>query len=328
MLKHSHRKLRGLVALAGVLIAVAIGAYWVAQSEPTSMSVRMKWFFAGTMAPWFAGVQQGFFRAEGLEVRVEPGGPDNSSIKLVAAGSDVFGVAGADEVLMARAKGVPVVAIGVIFRDTPVVFISKRDSGIEHPRHWSGKTIEVLYGGNEEFQYRALKQKFAVKNVNEVSYSFNLQPFIEDAVEVSVAYVMDQVATLERKGIRLNLMDPKDYGINPYGDVIITRASTLKENPQLVKSFIAAAKKAFAWSMENPGKAVQALVSSTQGLNADEEFEVWERSIPIVRGDGKASVLDMRLARWQETANLIEKYGDIPAGELDVSETVATTLDN
>lgn len=277
--------------------------------QKDDVSVRMKWFFAGTMAGWFAGEQQGIFEKHGIEVSMAPGGPDNSSVKLVAAGTDLFGVAGADEVLLARAKGVPVVAIGVLFKESPICFISKEGSGIQTPKDWSGRTVEVSYGSNAEVQYRALVRKFNIQNIEEVPYTFNLAPFIKEKVDVSVAYRMDQVVTLQRRGMDLNIVTPKEFGINPYGDVVITTEKTLKETPELVHRFMAAVVEAHRWAIENPEEAVGDLIASTGNLKAENELAVWKETIPFLISEGNSSsIFLMEHNRWNETMALLTDF--------------------
>ncbi len=309
-----------------VFVLLVVGGIWFAVTQSTqktgpakradtqSVSVRMKWFYAGTMTGWFAGKEQGIFKEAGLEVAITPGGPDNNSIKLVAAGTDTFGVAGADEVLMAREKGIPVVAVAVLFKDSPICFISKKDKGITSPAQWAGKTVDVSYGSNAEVQYRALIKKFSVKDVKEVPYSFSLVPFIENKVDVSVAYRMDQVVTLERQGIELNIITPKEYGINPYGDVIITTEKTLRENPDLVRRFTEVAVRSFQRSIEHPQDAVAALVKNAPELKIENELAVWKATIPFLTADGGGPQVGvMKLQRWQETLDSLIEFGSVKA---------------
>lgn len=316
------KKIVGL--LLGLVVAVALLAYIgltpkdqppspteaVRTQATTPVSVRMKWFFAGTMVGWFAGENQGFFKDAGIDLTINPGGPDNNAVKLVAAGSDLFGVAGADEVLMAREKGIPIIAVGVLFKDTPICFISKKQAVITTPAQWSGKTIEVSYGSNAEVQYRALLKKFNVTKVKEVPYTFNLAPFIEDKVDVSVAYRMDQVVTLERQGIQLNVINPKDSGINPYGDVIITSEKTLREHPDLVKRFVQATVKSFQWAIQNERDAINALGRGAPDLKPDNEIQVWKATIPFLTASGQDSAIGvMRAERWEDTMRMLIEFG-------------------
>ncbi len=278
-----------------------------------NVSVRMKWYFSGTMSGWFAGKEQGIFKDNNINLTINSGGPDNNSIKLVAAGTDQFGVAGADEVLIARNKGIPVVAIGVLFKDSPIGFISKKSKNINTPKEWNNKTIEVDFGSNAEVQYRALLKKFDVKNVREIPYAYSLIPFIEDKTDVSVAYIMDQVVTLRKRGIDLNLITCKQYGINPYGDVIIANENTVKENPDLVKRFLKSVIMSHQWAIKNPDSSVISLIHTTDNLKFDNELDVWKATIPFLAPDNNLdSICIMEINRWKSTMNVLVEFNIIP----------------
>jgi len=310
-----------MIGLAILILIVLSAAIYLRTTSPRrpgnaqeldKVSVRMKWFFAGTMTGWFAGKEQGIFKTNGIDLRIVPGGPDNNAVKLVAAGTDAFGVAGADEVLMARAKGIPVVAIGVIFKESPICFISKKTKGITSPKDWSGKTIEVSYGSNAEVQYRALFAKYKPKNIKEVPYTFNLVPFIEDKVDVSVAYRMDQVVTLSRKGIQLSIITAKEHGINPYGDVVITTEKMYREKPDLVHRFMKAVVESQRWAIEHPDSAVANLVATARNLAFDNELAVWQATIPFILADGGSeAIAQMTPTRWQDTKDILVQFAGL-----------------
>jgi ABC-type nitrate/sulfonate/bicarbonate transport system substrate-binding protein len=272
------------------------------------ISVRMKWFFAGTMTGWFAAKEHGYFERHGLDVTITPGGPQNSSVKLVAAKTDDFGVTGADELLLARSQGIPVVAIAVLFKHSPVCFVSKAEKGIKSPKDWAGKKIEVSYGENAEYQYRALRQKFNIKDadVKEVPYTFSVIPFIEDKVDVSPAYAMDQAATLEMRGIKLDKIFAKDYGIDPYGDIIITREEILKDRPELVKEFVAAVLESHNWAKDHIEESVDALIKNVDALKKEEQLVVFQKTIPFIYPeDDSLPIGKMSIERWEESQTLL-----------------------
>lgn len=297
-----------LVTLIGILcFALRNGNNTIKTND--SVSIRMKWFYAGTMTGWFAGLDEGIYAEENIDLQITPGGPDNNAVKLVASGTDAFGVAGADEVLMAREKGIPIVAIGVLFKDSPLGFVSKKANNITSPQMWNGKTIEVSYGSNAEIQYLAIKKKFNIVNIKEVPYTYNLVPFIDGTVDVSVAYLMDQVITLESKGIELNIQACKEYGINPYGDVIITSEKMIAENSELVERFVRATIKSMKWAINNQQQAVTHLLKHTPELNFENELKVWEATIPfLISKDGIEKLCVMQPERWTDTKNISAEF--------------------
>ncbi|MFD2881442.1 ABC transporter substrate-binding protein [Paenibacillus rhizoplanae] len=64
--------------------------------------------------------KKGFYKEAGLDVEIRPGGSDFPAVQMVASGSEEFGVTGADQVVIAREKGVPVKALSAIYRKNPV----------------------------------------------------------------------------------------------------------------------------------------------------------------------------------------------------------------
>lgn len=274
-----------------------------------NVSVRMKWFYSGTMTGWFAGKELSIFKENGINLTINPGGPDNNAVKLVAAGTDLFGVTGADEVLIARSKGIPIVAIAVLFQESPIGFISKKDKNIKSPIDWNNRTIEVDFGSNAEIQYRALLVKYSVKGVKEVPYSYSLVPFVDDKVDVSVAYIMDQVVTLRKRGIELNVITAKENGINPYGDVIITSEKTLKNNPDLVFRFLSAVINSHKWAIEHPNESVKYLVKNADNLRYENEIDVWKATIPFIIPDNNSTKIGiMEPERWEATLKILIEH--------------------
>lgn len=316
MIKNKKTKVAALVAILSlVLISLYFNVFDTFDSKNQNIdkvSVRMKWFFSGTMSGWFAGVENGFFHEQGIDLTINSGGPDNNSIKLVAAGTDDFGVAGADEVIIAQKKGIPVIAIGVLFKDSPIGFIAKKEKRILSPKDWNNKRIEVDYGSNAEIQFRALLKIFNINRFEEIPYSYSLVPFIEDKVDVSVAYIMDQVITLRKKGVDLDILTSKQYGINPYGDVVITNENTIKNNPELVRRFILAFINSHKFAINNKEKAVQALIKKASSLKFENELDIWIATIPFIIPDNRLDLIGkMDYNRWVQTKDILVEFNII-----------------
>src|SRR5439155_228206 len=134
------------------------------------VAVRLKWLHQAQFAGFYCAKELGFYRQKGLDVALEPGGaPDPTSplpspaIQMVSSGSEDFGVAGADQILLARDKGIPLVAVAVIYRKSPVCYFALKRSGITRPQDFVGKRVAVRLGGNEEVTYRAMMMKASVE---------------------------------------------------------------------------------------------------------------------------------------------------------------------
>src|SRR6202166_2299053 len=144
-------------SLSKVLLAIGLlmsGSVLAPAAQ--AVTVRLKWLHQAQFAGYYVAKDKGYYEAAGLDVSIQPGGSDFPAIQMVAGGNEQFGVTGADQILIARSKGVPVVALAVIYRESPFVLFALKKSGITKPSEFVGKTIGLKIGGSEELVYRAV----------------------------------------------------------------------------------------------------------------------------------------------------------------------------
>src|ERR1700757_3270930 len=133
--------------ILSVVAAVLSGMFTAAQAEE-SVTLRLKWFHQAQFAGFYVAKEKDFYKSAGIDLDIQPGGPDFPAIQMVAGGNEQFGVTGADQILIARGKGVPVVAVAVIYKRTPFVLFSLAKSGIKSPADYVGRNVGVKLGGN------------------------------------------------------------------------------------------------------------------------------------------------------------------------------------
>jgi ABC-type nitrate/sulfonate/bicarbonate transport system substrate-binding protein len=97
------------------------------------ITLRLKWLNQAQFAGFYVAQEKGYYKSAGLDVNIQPGGPDFPAVQMVTGGNEQFGVTGADQILIARSKGVPVVALAVVYRRNAFVLFSLAKSGINGP---------------------------------------------------------------------------------------------------------------------------------------------------------------------------------------------------
>src|SRR5580692_9539572 len=239
--------LEGAIMFRRIVTSVAIlvlSAMSVAAQAAESATVRLKWFHQAQFAGFYVAKEKGYYRDAGLDIDIQPGGPDFPAVQMVSGGNEQFGVTGADQILIARSKGVPVVALAVIFRCNPFVLFSLAKSGIKTPADYVGKTVGVKIGGNEELIYRAVLAKAGVdkSKLTETPVKFDITPLLTGDIDVWPGYLINEVLAAKEKGFDVNIVHPSDYGIDLYADTLFTTEKMLKEKPDVVKKFVAATR--------------------------------------------------------------------------------------
>ena len=149
------------VGMLSVLIMTSVvGISFLSQhaeaAQGDDVTLRLKWLHQAQFAGFYTAEQKGFYENNGIDITINPGGIDFPAVQMVAGGGDMFGVTGGDQILLARDKGVPIVAIAVIYPGNPFTMFALESSGISEPKDFIGKKIGIQPGANEELMYRAM----------------------------------------------------------------------------------------------------------------------------------------------------------------------------
>jgi NitT/TauT family transport system substrate-binding protein len=289
------------------LLAVALCGLVTGARANDALTLRLKWFHQAQFAGFYVAKARGYYKAAGIDLDIQPGGPDFPAIQMVAGGNEQFGVTGADQILIARGKGVPVVALAVIYRRTPFVLFSLAKSGIKSPADYVGRNVGVKLGGNEELMYRAMMAKAGVDTakVKEVPVKFDIAPLLSGAVDVWPGYEINEVLAAREKGFEVNVVSPSSYGIDLYADTLFTTEKMLKEKPDLVRKFVVATLKGWTEAIAHPEDAAKITVDAGGSkLSYAHELAMMKASVPLLTaGDGPVGTMDT--AHWSSMQTLL-----------------------
>jgi len=310
--------------LAAVLLATSTAVFSSIGQAKEDITVRLKWLNQAQFAGYYVAKEKGYYDAAGLNVSIQPGGPDFPAIQMVAGGSEQFGVTGADQILVGRGKGVPVVAVAVTYRKDPFVLFALKKSGINTPADFPGKTIGVKIGGNEELIYRAVLKKagVAASSLKEIPVKFDLTPLLTGQVDVWPGYVINEVLAAQEQGFPTTVIAPADYGVSLYADTLFTTEKMLKEHPDTVRAFVAATLKGWNDAIANPEEAARITVKYGSKLTYAHELAMMKASIPLLKPD-EAPVGTMDPEGWSAVQKLLLDGGFLKA-PVDVSSAYTT----
>ena len=276
----------GYRAVAFVILLVLSGFCTGARADD-AVTVRLKWLNQAQFAGFYVAQDKGYYKAAGLDVNIQPGGSDFPAVQMVAGGNEQFGVTGADQILIARSKGVPVVALAVIYRRNPFVLFSLAKSGIKTPADYVGKKVGVKIGGNEELIYRAVlaSAKVDKSKLEEIPVKFDMTPLLTGTVDVWPGYLINEVLAAKEKGFDVNVVSPFDYGIDLYADTLFTTEKMLREKPDVVGKFVAATIKGWNAAIAAPEEAAKITVTHGDKLTYGHELAMMKASIPLLEPD-------------------------------------------
>ncbi len=255
-----HKRCRALIA-SSILIWLVSPALLLA-GEPSSkldpVSIQLKWQHAFQFAGYYAAIDQGFYRDKGLDVTLKPVDLSKDLVNEVINNESQYGVSDST-LLIYHLKGQPVVLVNQFFQHSPLVFLSRRDSGIISPYEMVGK--KVSYNASNEWD--ASLNALLLKTLGDLNKTKPLklgrsyyQDFIDGKIDVISAYSTSQPFLLKEQGIDVNIINPQNYGIDFYGDNFFTTQKELTEHPDRVAKMSQATVKGWQYALDHPKQII------------------------------------------------------------------------
>src|ERR1700739_4584294 len=125
-------------------VSLASGAH-----AADKVTIQLKWVTQAQFAGYYVAKAKGYYKDAGLDVTINPGGPDVAPPQVIAGGgADVVGD-WMPSALASREKGVALVNISQTFKHSGLELVCRKDTGIKKPEDLKGKTVGIWYGGNE-----------------------------------------------------------------------------------------------------------------------------------------------------------------------------------
>jgi NitT/TauT family transport system substrate-binding protein len=274
------RRLLTALALAATLAAVTVPVQ-AQTKEPVKASLRLKWLPQAQFAGFYVALAKGYYKEAGIDLAINPGGPNLLTENLVASGADTFGLSGGtDSVLAGVEKGLPIVSIGVAHQITPFVFVARKDGPIKTLKDFEGKKVTAWFTGANYVLLGMLANAGVDRSkVDLQPQQVSVTPFVNGDIDVITATRYNELWSIrDRMGAdKLQLFVAEDSGITfPRDTLIVSRETALKQ-PELVKGFLRASIRGWREAMANPKESIDLLMKIAPTLNrAQQEFMLTE----------------------------------------------------
>ena len=276
------------VTIAGMLFLLLLASCSEKQQPLEEVNYRLKWLYNISVVGDLWADAHGHFEKQGLKVNVKPGGPEKDAIKELEIGHAQFGVASADQVIRAVAKGSPIVVLAQLFQINPLHWIYRPDRTVlKTPEDLKGKIIGVTYGGNDETIMRALLAKYNITedDVTLFSVRYDYTPFYQGKVDLWPLYRNAQAPIigdkLRKAGETFDLMSPSRMGIRFVANSVVTTTKMLEERPETVKRFTQALIQSWTEALDpaNAEKAIETVLK----YNAETPENIVRQQLPATR---------------------------------------------
>jgi len=259
-----------------------------APPAPEAITLAMGFIPNVQFAPFYVAEDKGYFAEENMEVEFDYG-METDLLKLVGAGDLRFAVASGDQVVLARAQGLPVVYVLNWYRKFPVCVVSLEEKGISGTKDLVGKRVGIPAAeGASYIGWQALLSAEGIDeaqvNLQVIGYT-QVASLTEGRVDAAVCYALNEPVQLSQAGYSIDVVYVADYA-NLVSNGLITNEQTIAERPELVQRLVRAVLGGVRYTIEHP----------------DEAFAICKQHVPEIAGDNEAlqkAVLVESIKFWQ-----------------------------
>ncbi len=281
----------------GFLISMSLPIWATsADSVPEKVTLQLKWLHSFQFAGYYAAKAKGFYAQENLDVEMREQKNGINSIHQVINGESEYGVADT-ALLVERLNGVPIVVLASIFQHNPLVYVTLKSSGIVSPYEMRGKRIMDDNNDNASLQAMLYESNLTEKEFIHLPNSGDINDLIKGKTDVVSAYSTDEIDRYKQRGIDINIIDPRNYGLDFLGDNLFTTQKEIDTHPERVERFLRASLKGWDYALNHPDEIIDLILTQYNSQHFTHEhlrFEAREtfkmiapHGVPIGHSDSK-----------------------------------------
>jgi NitT/TauT family transport system substrate-binding protein len=253
--------------------ALACGVFAASGAHAADkVTVQLKWVTQAQFAGYYVAAAKGIYKDGGLDVTINPGGPDVAPPQVIAGGGADVVIDWMPSALASREKGVPLVNISQTFKRSGLELTCRKDTGIKTPADFKNKTLGVWFGGNE-YPFLSWMAKLKLKTdgspggVKVIKQGFNVDPLLQkqaDCISTMTYNEYWQVIDAGYKPDQLVVFKYSDEGVATLEDGLYAMEPKLKDPAFVAKmaKFVSASEKGWDWAKKNDKEAAKIVIAA------------------------------------------------------------------
>lgn len=310
--------------LLTVLLLAATAALTANARTPYKLTVQLDWIPEPEHGGLYQALARGYFAAEGLDVTLEPGGPNALVIQKVVTGQVAIGQADSTNTLLQQAEGLPVVQFAAVFQDDPSGLLVNADSSVHGFADLQGKTIIA----RPEWAFLPYLQKKYGVTFNVVPQNFSVAAFLGNKEAIQQGYsIAEPYHIAKAGGKKPRFLATWDAGFRAYA-VLVTSRKFAREHPEELRAFVRAYIKGWEDYLHGDPAPAHAALKAASANNTD-EFMAASRQL-IIEGqlvsgrDGGDQTGRLDPKRYATQIEQLEDLGVLKKGKVTVSKAITT----
>ena len=257
-----------------LILAASLGMVSTMTLAGDKVTLQLKWVTQAQFAGYFVAKDKGFYKDEGLDVTIKPGGPDVAPPQVIAGGGADVIIDWMPSALASREKGLALVNIAQPFKRSGMMLTCRKDSGVKTPSDFPGRTLGVWFYGNE-YPFLSWMSQLGVATdgsaggVTVLKQGFNVDPILQKQAYCVSTMTYNEYWQIIDAGLgadELVTFKYEDQGVATLEDGLYVLEDNLNDPAFVDKMarFVRASMKGWAWARENSDAAADIVLENDE----------------------------------------------------------------
>jgi putative hydroxymethylpyrimidine transport system substrate-binding protein len=275
------------------------------------IGLALEWFPNVDHVPILSGMNEGLFYNEDIELHVMTPVNHEAGIELVSAGKLDFALTEPIHLPSARAKGLPIVAVGKYFETGFGIMTVGRD--INSLKDLKGKTIAVSLETHAPLIVKAMLDYDGGIDLseNELRFIDSGYYFVDSLMEKKAdaafgVFENYEMIEAEYRGLEeIKLFKFTDYGVPSYGYLVfVTNERSIRERKEIISKFLRGIKKSIEFTLNNPQDSLESFLEAIPVLNNELNRHIYSHTLKCYKTDSS-----LHLEEWERLATFANTNG-------------------
>jgi len=263
------------------------------------VNLQTDWYPQPEHGGFYEALLKGYYKQEGLDVNIIPGGPYVIAEQQVSTGAAQFAMGSSDRVLVVDSQGQSLVAVAATMQHDPQAIMVHASSPVHNFAELEGHSVAIK-PGSTFFEY--LVARYRLKNVRETPATYSIANFLQDRNYIQQIFVTSEPYFARKAGAQIRTMLISETGYDPYR-VFFTSRNYLAQNPDVVAKFVRASLRGWRDYMADPTEVNVELLKLNPAATAEQMQFTWQALKDghfIYPDDDPSKAGSFDPARWSE----------------------------
>lgn len=278
--------LRGALALgAGAMLPLPFRTQ-AARAE-TAVALQLSWLHSVQFAGSYIAQSRGYWRDLGLNVSLNPGGPNAPVEPPVVAGSALIGVSAADYAAAAVEQGAPFRIIGAAMQKNPFVIASLPEKPVRSPKDLEGMSIGMSLSNTPVLQALCALNDVNFEAITVVPTQYDAAPLLAGQVDCLLCWKTDLPVAMIMQGIEPVTMLMADHGYAVQSQTYIATTESLANRRGEVLALLRGELRGWTEYQADPAAAAALTLDMfpDAGLDMETQLLQAEKQVPLMFSD-------------------------------------------